>query len=329
MKKLIAVLILACFSIGFSSAAFCTEMKVSSHLETFYERSEDVGDARDNDKFKINQLYFTFDGKFDNNLYATLKIDAADFISADGKTVTEKFVEEANFTFKKIMGSPVTLVFGKDEMPFGLDYNKFLNDPLVHNFEIDKVWGLHAIIDIDQVGNFAAAVYENRNGSDGNEATDNFTCRLTVDKLIKGLLIEVSYAVEEYEPAATSEDDTRYSVGCSYNFLDGANVNLEYTGFKNLKGTEDYDPSLISVGAEYKMDIYKIFARYENVDADDKKNVEENFYMFGVSCTPSPKYTISLEWANFNTGDYKDASDLDVAEDSIESSIIFGVNAKF
>ena len=219
MKKLIAVLIVAVISIGFGNSAFCSEITVGGNLELFYERSKEVKGIDDDDRFKTNQLYVTLDGKFENNLEAKLIIDGADFISGDGKDVSEKIVEEANFSFKKIMGSPVTLVFGKDEMPYGLDYDKYLNDPLAHIFEIDKVWGFHAIVDIDKIGEFAAAVYENRNGSAENETTDNFTARLKIDELVKGLVFELSFGVEEYEPAGSSvEDENRYSVGCSYSF---------------------------------------------------------------------------------------------------------------
>lgn len=330
MKKLIAGLVGFCMAIGIGSMLSAAEMKVSSDIEIFYERSKEIKGVDDDDRFKANQLYFTFDGKFENNVSATLKIDGADMVSKDGGNVTEHFIEDANFTFKHIAGSPLTLVFGKDEMPFGLDYDKYLNDSVTHSFEIDKVWGLHAICDIANVGNIAAAIYENRNGSDENETSDNVTVRAMVDKLVKGLKCQASFAIEEYEPASdTVEDEMRWSVGASFDFIEAANVNLEYTGFANRKGMEDYDPFVICFGVEYKIQAYKVYARYEYLDADDMDDGEENFYMAGGSYDVTKNFTVALEAANFNSANLKDAADVYVDEDDIEMAVIAGVHAKW
>lgn len=165
MRKLAMVMLAMAFLATISTLVFGSEFKASGDLELFYENSDEVVGNEDSDQFITNQLYLTIDGLFDGGLSARLKLDGADIVSSDGGEVTESIVEEANFTIENIGGSPVTLVFGKDEMPYGLDYDKYLNDPIVHAFEIDKVWGFHGIVKLTNIGNVAAGLYQHRNGS--------------------------------------------------------------------------------------------------------------------------------------------------------------------
>ena len=138
MKKMVLVVMAIALCASFAMAEG-PEIKVSGDLELFYELSDDVGGSNDGDKFKSNQLYLKFDGTFDNNMAARVILDGADIVSSDGGTVKgEKIIEEANFTCKDIGGSPVSVVFGKSEMPFGMDYDKYLNDSIAHMLEIDK-----------------------------------------------------------------------------------------------------------------------------------------------------------------------------------------------
>lgn len=328
MRKLIMVLLALTFVASLSISVSAVELKVSSDLEVFYERSKDVGGIDDDDRFKANQLYLTIDGKFDGGYEARLKLDGADIVSSDGKFVTEKIVEEANFTMNDIGGSPFTLVFGKDEMPFGLDYDKYLNDSIAHQFEIDKVWGFHGIVKLGDIGKFAAAVYENRNGSTPNEVTNNITTRLNLNNLIPNFDLEVSYATESY---GTTGDETKYSAGFVWFFIDPANVNVEYTGFQDKGGVNGYAPALITVGLEYQIEERtKIFGRYEKILEDvDNVELEENFFMAGVSFAPTKNFTISAEFANFNSINMSDAKDLNVADGTLENTILLGIRAKF
>lgn len=329
MKKLIIVIMAMALAASLSISVFGAEFKASADLELYWEYSNDVGGVNDNDKFKSEQLYLTIDGAFEGGMSARLKLDGADIVSSDSKVVTEKIVEEANFTLKNIGGSPLTLVFGKDEMPYGLDYDKYLNDPIAHAFEIDKVWGLHGIFTINNFGNVAAAFYQHRNGSAENELFNNFTARLKVDKLVENLMFEASFAKEEYTPQPANDNQTKFSVGLVYKFIKDANINLEYNRITSLGGTRGYDPSLLTLGLEGKIGKFRLFGRYEKIFEDAAIDVEENFFAAGVAYTPVKNYTISLEVANFNSGDLKDASDLNVKKGTIENSIRIGIRAKF
>jgi hypothetical protein len=325
MRRTLLVYAAILFSLAYTTTAVGTELKVSSDLELFYERSKDIGGVDNDDQFKTNGLYFCFDGSFENNMSAKLKVDGSDMVSKDGDLVTENFIEEANFSLNHLGGSPLTLIFGKDEMPFGQDYDKHLTDPITNKFEIDKVWALHAILDLNNFGNLAAALYERR--SDDYEITDNFAIRLTMNKLVEGLSCEVSTAFESYPE--DMEDEIRYSLGAYYDFPMGLNLNFEYTAFANRKGVDAYDPSLITFGVEYTIAPVMLYTRIEHLDADGLDDVEEFFFMAGVSYDVAPKFTISLEGSNFNTSDLSDASDLMVADGTLEPAVVFGMRAKY
>ncbi len=351
-RKILPAVISSIAVLTLAEGALATEIKVSGDLELYYERSSDIksadnnddgdfndaGDTQDDDQFKTQQLYLTIDGKFDGDTAARLKLDSADIVNGDGKDVNEKIVEEANFTLKNIGGSPVTLVFGKDEMPFGLDYDKHLTDPLQHNFEIDKVWGAHFITKLNDQHKFAVALYENRNGSEENELTSNYTARYNGKNIVKGLDIEVSVSQEQYETNAEpgDEDEKRTNVGAVYRCNnDMSSANFEYTAIKNIKGDGTRDPSLITLGVEHKLDNkHAVWGRVEVADADEAtgQDVEENFYTIGYTYAAAKKYTLSAEYSNYNSSDYSEAKDLFVPDNnsySMESSIKLGVRAKF
>ena len=348
----VVVLTLLCLAVPLAAVAggdepAKPEIKVSADLELFYELSKDVDGSGDGDKFQSNQLYLDIDGAFDKGLAAKLELDGADIVSSDGTVVTEKIVEEANFSVKNIGDSPVTLIFGKDEMPFGLDYDKYLNDSITHQFEIDKVWGFHGIVDLPGVGNLAAAAYQHRHSDDDedeatNETGDNYTAKLTIDKLVKNLTVKISGASESYASVTTTDEDTgvastsakddesRWGVGAVYKIKGLGNVNAEYIAFGNLKGTPDYDPDLVTLGIQCDViDKTALWARYEIIGDDTPDDVETDFWSVGVKYSPTEHYDLLLEYSNFNSGDMKDATDLKVAKGSIEDAVLFGVKAAF
>lgn len=352
MKRILEITLIVAMVLGMTlsmgqAAEGGPEMSIKASLELFHEISDGVNGADDDDKFKSNELYLDVGAKFENDLAAKLKLDGADIVSSDGKTVTEKIVEEANFTAKHIGGSPVTLVFGKDEMPFGLDYDKYLNDSIAHQFEIDKVWGLHGIVDIPNIGNIAAATYQHRHSEDdevesSNETGDNYAAKLTIDKLVDNLTVKISGASQSYSDTAVTDDETgvttttvmddetRIGAGAVLKLGDLGNINAEYIAFSSMGGKADYDPSLITLGVQCDVvDKTAIWGRYEIIDDDTDDEVEDAFWSVGVKYSPTKNYTLMAEYSNFNSGDMKDAKDLKVAKGSIENSILLGVKAKF
>ncbi|MBT3295833.1 MAG: porin [Verrucomicrobia bacterium] len=347
MKKVIMSVsaMLVCMFVVSAAMAEGPTMRVSGKAEIWVEASDGLDSNKGDSKMKANELYVTFDGKFDNDVSAKLKLDGADIVSNDGKVTSEKIVEEANFTFKHIAGSPVSLVIGKDEMPFGQDYDKMLSDPLVHNFEIDKVWGLNSSVDLAGIGSLGAATYYHRNSASDrvgpdNELGDNYAVRLKLDKLIDAVAFQASFAQESYsELSVTDEadvttvtpkdDETRVSVGVVIKVAP-VNVAVEYVGVQNRKGMPGYDPALVSVAGDVKVcDNVKLHAKYERIleDADDA--VEEDFFGAGLECAVADGVAVFVEYLNYNSGDLKDASDLEVADGSTEDSVKVGVRGKF
>lgn len=330
------------------------ELKISGKSQLWYEQSDGIGSSgvygpTGDGKIKANNLYLTFDALYGDDMAALLKLDGADLVSREDETVSEKAVEEANYTWKHIGGSPVTLVLGKDEMPFGFDYDKWLTDPIVHNFEIDKVWGVNGKFDIAGLGWFGASTYYHRRHLDDNESVsepdnelgDNYTAKLELNKIVENLVVELSYAREVYSDITTTdsttgtaslsekEDETRLSGGLLYK-LGNWDLSAEYTGTSNRKGTEGYDPALLSFNVAGKLaDKIKGYARYEKILEDAQDVVEEDFFLVGIQYSPVSKFDIALEYSNYNTSDYKDASDLKVADGTLDDSIKLGITTRF
>ena len=322
------------------------ELKIEADLEFFYELSKDVGGPGDIDKFTSNQLYLDVVGKFNDGYMARLKLDGADLEGAHGKTVSAHVIEEANFSATEIAGSPLSLVLGKDEMPFGLDYDKYLNDSIAHQFEIDKVWGMHGIVDIPSVGNVAAATYQHRHPVEGevdssNQIGDNYCAALTINKLIENLTVKISGGTESYSDVEITDEATgipltsvtrnefRWGAGAVFTIEDIGNINAEYIGFSNLQGTPGYNPGLVTVGLQCDViDHTAIWGRYEMIlaDADD---VETAFWTVGVTYECVKDFDVMLEYSNFNSGDMSDAKDLRVEKGSTEDAVLIGVRAAF
>lgn len=351
MKKitpaLVMVAILAATTITYAAEM---EFKSSADLELFYELSNDVKGIDENDQLKSNQLYFQVDGVSEDGYEATLKLDGADIVSSDNKVVTEKIVEEANFTVKNVGGAPIDVCFGKDEQPFGMDYDKYLNDSITHLFEIDKVWGINATVKLDFM-TIAAGTYEHRHSAPSanqtlltadNNMGDNFTAKISSKKIAKILTVCISGANESYADVSTTDsvtglttttakdDETRLGAGfileCPKSI---GNINAEYVSFQNMTGTKDYNPGLLTLGLEYKAcEKFTLWGRYEIIEKDTTTDVETDFWSIGVMYSPITNYTFLVEYSNFNSSDFKDAyTDLIVAKGSMENSILLGVKA--
>lgn len=322
------------------------ELEIGVALELFYELSEDVGGPGDMDKFKSNQLYVDIVGEFGQDHAARLMLDGADLEAADGKTVSAHVIEEANFSAGNIAGSPISLVIGKDEMPFGLDYDEYLNDSIAHQFEIDKVWGVHGIVDIPAVGEFAAATYQHRHATDGevdssNQIGYNYCAKLTINKLLENLTVKVSGGSEAYSDVQVTDettgvtstesrsDEIRWGAGAVFKIEDLGNVNAEYIGFSNLGGRQDYNPGLVTVGLQCDViDNTAIWGRYEMILAD-AADVEPGFWTVGVKYECVKDFELMLEYSNFNSGNMTDAKNLDVKKGSTEDALLIGVRATF
>ncbi len=327
------------------------EIKVAADLELFYELSDEIGGVGDDDEFEARQLYVKFDGKFGNDYSARVVLDGADVVGRDGKTVSEDIIEEANFLVKNIGESGIDIAFGKDEQPFGQDYDKYLSDALVHNLEVDKVWGVIARAPFFRLGRIHVGTYQHRHSgadskvgetleSSDKELGDSYAAQIKMDNLTDSLLAQVSCGSEAYSDIITTngttarEDESRVSVGCLYLLGNEdevkGNINAEYTGFKNRKGMDGYDPCLVSVGGQYDVaEKITVWVRYERILEDSDIDVEKDFYGAGIIYRPSKGYQLLVEYANFNTSNLSDASDLEVADGAIEDSVKLGVKATF
>ncbi|MBN2302623.1 MAG: hypothetical protein JXN60_08920 [Lentisphaerae bacterium] len=345
MKQIIVMTILV-FGAVFTWAEE-PALRLSADMELFYELSNDVGGSGDNDRFKSNQLYLIFDGEFDRGLNARLIVDGADVVSSHGNVVTEAIIEEANFTWKNIGDSLLSICFGKHEMAFSMDYDNYLNDSIIHMLELDKVWGVTATLNIPKTGSLAVSSHQHRNTIEADETRmesdnnigDNAAAKLMIDKLVKNLSLVISGSAESYSSVSTNggvtistdkKDEVRINAGFIYTIGNIGNINCEYTYFENIKGMPDICPSLLTIGAEYNIsDSVKAFGRWENIMDDVATPVENDFWTIGISYQPTDKYIFLAEYSNFNSADLIDAMDMNVAANTINDSLLLGVKAKF
>lgn len=295
MKKVLTVLgLIFCIA----APAHAGDVKVSGAVELQYRSGNDKHRDKGGDKFAPEELYLKVSGELDKGIEGLIKFDGADMNKGGG---SHKYLEEAQIIFKDIAGSPVTVIAGKDEMPFGQDYEKFLFSSLTHEFEIDKVWGLHGIAKIDGFGSFAAAVFQ-RDVSDNADTglTESYAAKVKMDKLVKNLSIEASYGkIGKDELVPAEEDQTGVSVGAKFKVA-GLTLHAEQTAIKSYKNTDTADPKVTQVGADYKIKDVLLKVRHEmiddSVDVGGKVDGKETQSAAGISYYITPKAFITLEY---------------------------------
>ncbi|MCK4821042.1 hypothetical protein KA005_35080, partial [bacterium] len=144
MKKVLAT---AGLFFCMTAPAMAGDVKISGSVELQYRKSSDKLASEGDDEIKAEELYIKVEKEVADNISAMIKLDGAD-MDGGKQSSTHKYIEEAQVIFKNVADQPLTVIFGKDEMPFGQDYEKFMLSSRTHSFEIDKVWGLHGIYKI-------------------------------------------------------------------------------------------------------------------------------------------------------------------------------------
>lgn len=99
-------------------------------------RDEANNDSDDFDRTEFRTSDVDLDIRVDmtSDAYLFIKLDTDDLLFDDGMTKDGRdLLEEVNFTWKNVRGSNWTIILGKDEMPFGNDFDKVISDPYTHN----------------------------------------------------------------------------------------------------------------------------------------------------------------------------------------------------
>ncbi|MBE9504388.1 MAG: porin [Proteobacteria bacterium] len=322
-KMLVAIGIIFCMA----SPSMAGDVKISGAVELQYLKSSDHYGSKGDDDFKANELYVKVSKEVANNVEAMIKIDGADLESKTGSSSTHKAIEEAQIIFKNVANQPLTLILGKDEMPFGQDYEKFLLDSRTHGFEIDKVLGAHGIYKAEGFGSIALGFFERAPKESGGSSTDrdtaltdSFAVKVKADKFVENLSVEASYAkTGKDELVATEVDEDRMSVGAKLKVAD-ATIHAEYTSFSDFENVEKSDLDVIQVGADYKIGNVLLKVRHEMSDDDvDNNNDEENRTAAGISYYFSKKALVAVEWEKVS---YDGAAD-------DEDELLLGASFKF
>lgn len=270
-------------------------VKISGSVEIQYRNSSDNYASSGDDKIQPEELYIQLEKEVAENVGILIKLDGADMNNKTGNKSTHKVVEEAQVIFRNVGDRPLTLVFGKDEMPFGQDYERFLLNSVTHDFEIDKVWGVHGIYKLYGFGSVAAAFFE-RDAENKKDVglTDSFAIKLKADKLVDNLSVEVSYATVGKDESTAEVDEDRVSLGAKFKIAD-ITLHGEYTSFSDYSHVSGRDLGVMLVGADYRIENLLFKVRHEASD-DDNANEEDGRTAIGVSYYFSKKAFVTAEW---------------------------------
>lgn len=326
MKKvLIAIGMIFCM---ITPALAGGDLKVSGTVEVQYRSSSDKYKTSGDDTVRAEELYIKIQKDIVDNVEAMIKLDGADIANGKQKD-THKYVDEAIVTFNKIGGVPLKVVFGKTEMPFGQDYEKFLLASATHKFEVKRVWGLLAAYKVDGFGSIEAGTFErdpfynlSSQSYDKPETsmTDSYAVKLKVNDLVENLSVEVSTAKigkDKADPA--EEDESRTSVAAKYK-INNLGIHMEYTTFDDKGHVLDDELIVMQLGVDYKLEKWLLKARYETSDNDvDDDDSEETRSAIGVSYYISPKAFITFE---------KETVTFDGTKDD-EDELLAGIKFKF
>ena len=300
-----------------TAPAMAGDVKVSGVVEIQYRNSSDKYESSGDDTVRAEELYIKVKKEIADNVEAMIKLDGADMANGKEKD-THKYVDEAHVTFKEVGGAPLKLVFGKGEMDFGQDYEKFLLASATHKFEVKKVWGLKGVYKVDGIGSISAAVFErgptfnNDSGVYGEHdtgITDSFAVKLKLNNLVENLSVEVSHAkIGKDDASLTEDDESRTSVAAKYN-INNFGIHAEYTTFDDKGHTADAELDVIQVGVDYKLGDWLLKARHETSDDDVDNTSEETRSAVGASYYISPKAFITAEWETTSYDGSKDDVD--------------------
>ena len=310
MKKLFIVVMVLSLA---APAMAENEVTVSGAVEIHYRSSKDIYDdalhpdsdagQKGGDEIRPEELYLQVTKKIDKGIEVLLKLDGADM---DKNSDDDKYVEEAQLIFTDLGLDGLTIVAGKDEMPFGQDYEKFMLSSASHGLEIDKVWGLHGLYAIKGLGTVAAAVFEKDRAAD-TKVQDSFAARATMDKLVKNLSAEVSIA--RIGAGLTPEkDETRINVGAVFKWS-AFTFHAEQSLISNYNNEDDHDLEILQVGADFGFKDFLFKARQESIDHDSAPgDGEEMKVAAGADYYFSEKVFVSVEY-EFTKWDIADDTD--------------------
>ena len=324
MKKVLAAAGLLFYM---AAPAMAGDVKVSGVVEIQYRNSSDKYKADGDDTVRAEELYIKVKKEVADNVEAMIKLDGADIANGKQKD-THKYVDEAIVSFNKVGGAPLKVVFGKTEMPFGQDYEKFLLASATHSFEVKRVWGLLAAYKVDGFGSIEAGTFKrdpfynlSSQSYDKPETsmTDSYAVKLKVNDLVQNLSIEVSHAkIGKDDASLTEEDESRTSVAAKFK-INNFGIHTEYTTFDDKGHTADAELDVIQIGVDYKLGDWLLKARHETSDDDVDNTSEETRSAVGASYYISPKAFITAEW---------ETTSYDGSKDDVDE-LLAGVKFKF
>lgn len=317
MKKILAIFVMVLFAaypaVSQASSGHDEPVQISGVMVLQHIISSDVYDGQGDDSTDAYKIYLNFDKNVADDIGMHLVINADKFGSDDA-------LEAAHIAFSNVGGAPMTLLAGKVEVPWGMDYSKFITSTYVHELEIDKVWGGAMVYGIDGFGSFIFAICEAdpTNGTD-RKLTGSYAIKVKADKLMDGLAAEASMVkVEKDALNDAQKDDSRISIAAKYAVAD-ATVAAEYVTTTSYACVErDDEMGVMLLGVDYKTGDMLLKASYEAISNDTSGDAEETRMLIGANYNFADGVYASLEYGS---------SSYEVIDGV--SQILLGLTAKF
>lgn len=303
MKKFLVAAV--ALSMIVSSACFAAEVTVGGDIEIIYSYiTVDDGDTKDTSaKFNTTDADVNVKAVIDENTSAFIKLDVDDI---EGGAVSETaLLEEIFLTFKNINGLPLAAKVGKQEVPFGLDYDLGISDPYTHGSSgdsyLNSVHDLYGSDSADKVDHFG-------------EVDNKFGITLSSSPIddkheIEFCVFQNARGVDSTEEDAQPEDNgfQSYAVRVTSSRLENLKAEVSYISMhqEGANSASRVDNTrAVSVGAVFNMKPVKVFG--EAIIGRDLKymtDVDQNIYQIGVAVDPIEKLTLVLQW---NAIEFKD-----------------------
>jgi len=310
--------------VSFSKSCFAVDVTVGGDVELVYSgiRIDDTVTQDKTAKFNTTCAAVTVKAKIDENTNLFIKLDVDDFVDGVSGISNDSLLEEAKFTFDNLLGTvegtmPLSVIAGKQELPFGLDKDIVISDTYTHNSGTGTY--LNGIYDFDGDG---TADKINHFGE-----VDNKFGIVLVAKNLLGETTKDSSKVElcvfqnDRGQDTSNEDEKPRDNGLSQSYavkltskrvanLEGqvSFISMHKEGLHSTAGKVDNSEALsFSFDYSYKVkdandpqkdvNLVELFAEaIVGYNLENVKDYDQNIYSFGLVVTPVKNVDVIAEY---------------------------------
>lgn len=292
---LLAIVMVAVTTVpGWSYDSKGLDVKIGAHIEMDYQfKTEDITTTTEEKtaNWKTSDIDLNISAKINESTDVFLKLDLDDATTLKPH-LQNGLVEEIGFNFKVSGAEGLKFKVGKQEVPFGADWDMAITDAYTHNSgtgyisdrnkiahpgEIDNRFGVNAIYVANEI-KVEAMIFQDDGGSqetktsgdiEMNDPGTSGAVRLTYKQ--KGLgEARVSYALQRDDRDLTTVDNaTSISLAIKATPIEQLMIFGEYIIGSDIGNTKDNDVDVFQIGAKYNItDQIHGLVVYDAIDSD-------------------------------------------------------------